>query len=284
MEHFVEYVVRGLLSGALYGLLAMPMSLLFLTAGTIDFAVGGYALVAAAVAGSLAGPLGLIGGMAAALLSASVMAAVFVLLKRTGNEDPITVALASFGLAVALASIVLWQFGTGAFVRPSFTVFWDLFGIRVSPQGFLNAGIGALLVAALYAVLYGTDLGRMMRAAAVNARGAELAGIRVLSVQSATFLVGGFISGLAGLLILYTSGMDFTHSLPLTLSGFGAAIIFGIQSPMRGYLGGFTMGVIEAVSAGYASAMVATLVPSLFILLVLSTSYLRQQRFTGDRP
>lgn len=284
MFQFTEYVVRGLLSGAVYGLLALPMSLLFLTTGTIDFAVGAYALVAAAIAVTVGGVGGLAAGLGAALLAAASMALIFVLLKRRGNEDPITVALASFGLAVAIASLVLWIWGTQAFVLPSFSTFWDLGGIRVSPQGFINLGLSLAMVGALYMVLYRTDLGRMMRAAAVNPRGAELAGIPVTRVQCGAFLAGGAVAGLAGLLIVFSSGLDYTIPLPLTLAGFGAAIILGIQSPLRGFAGGAAMGIVEAVSAGYASSIVATLVPSVFVLAVLSLQFVFQRRFTGDRP
>lgn len=280
----MEYVVRGLLSGAVYGLLALPMSLLFLTTGTIDFAVGSYALIAAAIAVTVGGGAGLAAGMGAALLAAALMALIFWLLKRRGNEDPITIALASFGLAVAIASLVLWTWGTKAFVLPSFSTFWDLGGIRVSPQGFINLGLSLAMVGALYFVLYRSDLGRMMRAAAVNPRGAELAGIAVTRVQCGAFMAGGAVAGLAGLLIVFSSGLDYTIPLPLTLAGFGAAIILGIKSPLRGFAGGAAMGIVEAVSAGYASSIVASLVPSLFVLAVLSMQFFFQKRFAGDRP
>jgi branched-chain amino acid transport system permease protein len=284
MFQLLEYVVRGLLSGAVYGLLALPMSLLFLTTGTIDFAVGAYALIAAAAAVTVGGLTGLAAGMGAALAAAALMACIFALLKRRGNEDPITIALASFGLAVAIASIVLWRWGTQAFVLQSFSTFWDVGGIRISPQGFINLAVALVMVGGLYAILYRTDLGRMMRAAAVNPRGAELAGIPVTRVQCGAFVAGGALAGLAGLLIVFSSGLDYTIPLPLTLAGFGAAIILGIRSPLRGFAGGAAMGVVEAVSAGYASSIVASLVPSVFVLAVLSLQFFFQRRFTGDRP
>lgn len=279
----IEYVVRGLLNGAVYALLALPMSLLFATAATVDFAIGAYALLAAAVATSIAGPLGLVAGMLAAFGASLVMAAIFAWLKRS-EEESIRIALASFGLSVAIASIVLIVWGTQPFVRPTFTTFLQIGGLRINPQGLINVAISVTLMALLYYLLRWTSLGRMMRAAAANPSGAELSGIPVLGVQSATILAGGLLGGIAGLLILHSSGMDFTASLGLTFIGFAAAIIFGIQSPVRSLLGGLAMGVVEALSSGYTSGMVTSMVPSLFMLLVLMTGQLGASRFSGDRP
>lgn len=278
-----EYVVRGLLNGAVYALLALPMSLLFATAATVDFAIGAYALLAAAVATSIAGPLGLVCGLVCAVAASAVMALVFIGLKRSGEES-IRVALASFGLSVAIASIVLIVWGTKPFVRPTFTTFLQIAGLRVNPQGLINVAISVALVALLYYLLRRTNLGRMMRAAAANPIGAELNAITVLGVQCTTILVGGLLGGIAGLLIVHSAGMDFTASLSLTFIGFAAAIIFGIQSPVRSLFGGLTMGVVEALSSGYTSGMVTSMVPSLFVLLVLVGSHLNASRFSGDRP
>jgi branched-chain amino acid transport system permease protein len=279
----IEYVIRGLLNGAVYGILALPMSLLFATAGTVDFAIGAYALLAAAVATSMAGPLGLAAGVLTALAASAVMAVIFALLKRSGEEN-IRVALASFGLSVAIASIVLLIWGTQPFVRPTFRTMLEIAGLRINPQGLINVTISVGLVALLYYLLRRTNLGRMMRAAAANPVGAELAAIPVLGVQCGTILAGGLLGGLAGLLILHSAGLDFTASLSLTFIGFAAAIIFGIQSPVRSLLGGLAMGVVEALSAGFTSGMVTSMIPSAFMLVVLLTGQLGANRFAGDRP
>jgi len=279
----IEYIVRGLLNGAVYGLLALPMSLLFATAGTVDFAIGAYALLAAAVATSVPGIAGLIAGLASALVASAFMSVIFVLLKRSGEEN-IRVALASFGLSAAIASIVLLVWGTQPFVRATFATVFEIGGLRINPQGLINVAISVAFVGLTYHLLRNTNLGRMMRAAAANPMGAELAGIPVLGVQCATILAGGLLGGVAGLLILHSAGLDFTASLSLTFIGFAAAIIFGIQSPVRSLLGGLAMGVVEALSAGFTSGMVTSMVPSLFMLLVLLGGQLGSSRFTGDRP
>jgi branched-chain amino acid transport system permease protein len=221
--------------------------------------------------------------MLAAIGASLVMAAIFAWLKRS-EEESIRVALASFGLSVAIASIVLMVWGTQPFVRPTFTTFFQIGGLRINPQGLINVAISVTLMGLLYYLLRFTNLGRMMRAAAANPGGAELSGIPVLGVQGATILVGGLLGGIAGLLILHSSGMDFTASLSLTFIGFAAAIIFGIQSPVRSLLGGLAMGVVEALSSGYTSGMVTAMVPSLFMLLVLMSGQLGASRFSGDRP
>ncbi len=279
----IEYVVRGLLNGAVYALLALPMSLLFATAATVDFAVGAYALLAAAVATSIAGPLGLVAGLLSAFAASAIMALVFAGLRRS-DEESIRVALASFGLSVAIASIVLIVWGTRAFVRPTFASVLQIGGLRINPQGLINVAVSVSLVVLLYWLLRRTNLGRMMRAAAANPAGAELSGIPVLGVQCTTILAGGLLGGTAGLLILHSSGLDFTASLGLTFIGFAAAIIFGITSPVRSLLGGLAMGVIEALSSGFTSGMVSSMVPSLFMLIVLMSGQLGANRFSGDRP
>jgi len=157
-------------------------------------------------------------------------------------------------------------------------------GLRINPQGLINVAISAGLVAVIYHLLQNTNLGRMMRAAAANPAGAELAAIPVIAVQCGTILVGGLLGGVAGLLIMHSAGLDFTASLSLTFIGFAAAIIFGIHSPMRGLLGGLAMGVVEALSAGYTSGAVTSMIPPLFMLLVLFSGQIGSRRFAGDRP
>jgi branched-chain amino acid transport system permease protein len=279
----LEYIFRGLLNGSVYALLALPMTLLFTTAATVDFAIGAYALIAAAVATAIPGPLGIVAGLAAALAASGVMAIIFVLLKRTSKEG-IRVALASFGLSLALSSIVLIVWGTKPFARQTFTTVFEFGALRVNPQGLINVAVAVGLVGLTWLVIQRTQLGRMMRAAAVNAPGAELAAIPVIGVQCGSLLAGGLLGGIAGLLILHSSGMDFTASLGLTFIGFAAAIIFGIQSPVRCLAGGLAIGVIEALSAGYTTGMVTSMVPSLFMLIVLLSGQLGASRYSGDRP
>lgn len=284
MIHFAEYVLRGALAGAIYALLAAPMSLLFATARTIDFAVGSYALIAAAVAATLGGTGGIEAGLAAATACAGVMALVFIALKRIGCEDGIVFALASFGLSAVIESLVLWFWGAKSFIASYAAVSWSIGEIRLDQQGLFNLLVAAIVLAMLHVLVRHSSLGRMMRASAVNAVGAILAAIPVEGLQMGVYLAGGMLGGLAGLLVLYSAGIDFTAPLGLTLSGFGAAIVFGVGSPLRCLFGGIAMGVAQALASGYLSEALSAMTPFLFILFVLSTRPADAETLAGGRP
>jgi branched-chain amino acid transport system permease protein len=260
------------------------MSLLFATVRTIDFAIGAYALIAAAVAATIGGDAGIAAGLIAAVVCASIMALVFTALKWLGCEDGIVFALASFGLSVAIGSFVLWYWGAKSFIVSYSAASLSIGDIRLDHQGVLNFAIATLMVAALQIVIRYTSLGRMMRAAAVNAVGASLAAIPVDRLQIGVYLAGGLLGGLAGLLVLYSAGIDFTAPLALTLSGFGASLIFGVNSPVRCLFGGIALGVAQALASGYLSDALSAMVPFLFILFVLSTRSSDVEAPAGGRP
>jgi len=274
MYELLEFSSRGILLGVTYGLLAFPISLLFIATDTVDLAVGAYAVLGGAVAmfvgGSVNPAVGILMGILVAVLASAAIGSISLMLGRRQKGDPLVLVLASFGFAIFLESVVLTLFGKDPFIRQPFTYFWNIAGIRISPQAGVNVAIGLLLVVAVYVLLYRTSWGRDVRASANNERAALLAGIPVRALRFSAFVLAGLLAGIAGVLVLYTSGMDFASGMHLTLAGFGAAIVFGLHGPLRGFFGGLAIGVVETVSAGYANGGLASLVPLLFIFAVLT--------------
>ncbi|MDB5838415.1 MAG: inner-rane translocator [Herminiimonas sp.] len=283
MEQLIELAVRGILLGVTYGLLAFPISLIFLATDTVDLAIGAYAVLAAVTAFVIGGPLGIAAGICVATVASAITGTISGILSRRDPGNPLVIVLASFGFAVMLESTVLSGFGHDPVIRQPFDTFWNLGGIRISPQAGINVLVGTLIMFALYLLLYRSPWGRMMRASAINPRGAQLAGIPVRAVQFSTFLLTGILAGIAGVLILYTSGTDFAAGLHLTLTSFGAAILFGLQGPMRGFIGGIAIGVVESLSAGFASGGLATMIPLIFIFTVLATGKMSREGIAGGR-
>jgi branched-subunit amino acid ABC-type transport system permease component len=265
----IDFIIFGIVIGVSYGLLALPLSLLFVATGTVDFALGAYAVVAGLVCFVIGGPLGAVAGILSAVLAASLVGVISRLIDQSRRSDHLTLVLASFGFAIFLESLVLSTYGEQPFVRHPFDDYWDILGARVSPQAGINLAAALIVLAMTFGLLYATPVGRMMRASAVNPRGATLAGVPVSLTRASTFVFAGFLAGVAGVLYLYTSGLSFSSGMHLALSGFGAAIIFGLRSPVRAFLGGIAIGIVESMSNGYLPTHIATLVPLLFIFAVL---------------
>lgn len=283
MYELIEYVVRGALLGVTYGLLAFPVSLVFITTGSVDVALGAYAVLAVAVMYMVGGPVGVLLAIGAAVLAAGIVGIISMRLNRPGAVDHLIPVLGTFGLATFLESMILSNFGTAPMIRQPFDTFWNVFGIRISPQFGINVAICLLILGTLYFIINRTPFGRAMRASAVNPTGAALAGIPVRRIWFATYILGGLMAGIAGVLILFTTGADYSTSFTLTIWGFGSAIIFGLRSPLRGFLGGLIIGITQALCAGYLPSSLSTTVPLIFIFVVLALGKNNQIAATGGR-
>lgn len=279
----VEFVVRGLLLGVTYGLVALPIAILFATTDSVDMAVGGYAVLAAAISLLLPGPVGIAGALAAGVLASAITGLIALKINKPGAGDPMTGVLASYGLASFLESFVLSGRGPDPMIDQSFAVWWNIGGLRIDPQFAINALIALLCLGALSFLLFRTPYGRSMRASAINPFGASLAGVPVWRVWFSTYLIGGALAALAGILIVKSTGITYNTGLPLTLSSFAAAVLFGLQGPSRAFLGGLVMGLIESLSNGYLGGAWGSSVPLLFIFVVLASGRASKQSLVGAR-
>lgn len=283
MFELAEYLLRGALLGVTYGLLAFPVSLLFVTTGSVDVALGAYAVLSVAVMYMVGGSTGVALAIGASVLASAVVGVISMRLNRPGAVDHVIAVLGTFGLATFLESFILTLFGTSPMIRHSFATFWNVGGIRISPQMGINITVCIVILVVLFLVLQRTPFGRAMRASAVNPVGAALNGIPVRLIWFSTYLLGGLLAGVAGVLILFTTGADYSSAFTLTIWGFGAAIIFGMRSPLRGFAGGLVIGIVQALSSGYLPGAWATAMPLVFIFAILSMGRMNQIAATGGR-
>lgn len=281
MISLLNFLVIGIALGAIYGLIATSMGLIWQSTKVLDLAVGGYAAVAGMVTAAFGFPWGIPAGLGAAVLASLVMGLVFLGLQKRGVSDQMSAAFASIGLLFASTSFVLWFFGTEPKYVEFITGMWTVGGVSISRQGAFNAAVVILLVGCVLWMIYRTPMGEVLRATAISPRNARLIGIPVRRVQLSMFAVSGLLAGLAGVLMVFTRGMSFGLGLTLTIAAFGAMIVFGVRGLVTALLGGLVIGVVEAVGAGYFPASVASMVPLVFILVVLVTGRFKLE---GARP
>jgi branched-chain amino acid transport system permease protein len=132
-------------------------------------------------------------------------------------------------------------------------------------------GVTVLMLAILYVLVYRTKMGVAMRACSTSIPNAKLMGINTNQIISMTFGIGAFVAGIGGLCIgSYYNAVYSTMGYMLGMKAFASAILGGIGSLPGAVLGGFVMGVVECLGAGYISTGYQDAYAFLVLFLILT--------------
>lgn len=250
----IEWIdaVAGLRVGLMYALLALAYFLFARTTDTINFAVGGYAMAAGLLFGTLVtrGSVPAFVALAAAVLLAAALggateALVVRPISRRGRDEFVAV------LAIAALLFVLQQlagivFGRNAVVAsPLVDGELSLGDEVISFQDVITiVGSVAVVVAVGVWVARGRS-GRMMRAVGDNEDAALTLGVPVARVRIVTACTAGALAGAAGALAAPQAGLTFHSGVVLSIGGFIALVIGGMGSPYAPLLGGLLLSFLE---------------------------------------
>jgi branched-chain amino acid transport system permease protein len=266
-----QFLVDGLMAGALIGLGAIGVTLTYSILGFANFAhgefvaFGAYAtlVVASAIGALIAGSDQLIGPLSIswAVIAASVvamgltgamaLALDFALFRRLrGKGAAISLVMASFGASMAIRALLEFAFTS----RPAYFT-RDLqiampvgLGLKITPDQIALLILTAAVLLATHALLTRTQIGRAMRAVAENPPLARVAGVNVDETIRVVWLIGGALAAasgvMLGLLVQIRPFMGFDLLLPM----FAAAILGGIGSVPGAFLGALIIGLGEAAT------------------------------------
>ncbi len=276
----LDLLVNGIVAGSLYTLVAMGFNILYRPTNVFNFAQGDLVMLGAMLCASSMAMWGLpwIAGATIALGGVAIIGlveeriAVAPVLRRSSSGHAWVITTLSFSMIIANLVGRIW--GPDPIpVRPPpplTTETFDLFGMNISSYQI------ALIVATIALVFgvesfYRTRAGKAVMAVAEDREAALLRGIAPEQLSRWSFLLGGAVAALAGVLaapLLYAS----TGLGPsLLLKGFATAAVGGIGSNRGALIAGYIIGLVEATAAvalspGYQ--MAATFAAMLAILLV----------------
>ena len=130
--------------------------------------------------------------------------------------------------------------------------------------------LGVVLMAGLQLLVNRTRLGRQMRAVAADREAAEMLGINVNFVITATFFLGSALAGVAGIMggLLFNQ-VTSTIGFIAGLKAFTAAVVGGIGSIPGAMLGGLVIGVAESFVTGYISSTYSNLIVFGILIVVM---------------
>jgi branched-chain amino acid transport system permease protein len=277
MQLFLQQIVEGLASGAIYASLALALVLVYRATRVVNFAQGEMATFTTYLAWQLNewGVPFWASFMIVAVLSFGLGALVFRLAIRPVMTAPDhTIVVICIGLFVGFEAICLWVWGSDAYAFPR--IFsdkaWTLGGIRFTAA---NLGVLAVLCAlalGLTAVFRFTRIGLAMRASAAEREKSPLVGIRVETMLMFGWGLATVFGFIAAVLIAPKLFLSPPMMVPVVIYALAAATLGGWDSPVGAIVGGLVVGVAESLGATFVSFIGSELkiaVPFAVMALVL---------------
>jgi len=250
----IPAVLNGLMTGAVYALVALGLTLIYGVLHIINFAHGAL-LSAAMFAAFFAFRLLGLDPYVAAFLIAPLFFALGYGLQRfiigpASHGDDRNMLLVTLGLAVVIENALLYAFraDTRTIDLPyAFETINVGFTFLAIPRlvGFAAVFVVAL---ALWAIMNLTDTGKAIRAVAKERLGAQLSGIDVAHIYAMTFGLGTACVAIAACLLMPTFYVNPTVGNAFVLVAFTIVVLGGMGSVPGALIGGLVVGVVESLS------------------------------------
>ncbi len=254
VDIYLNVAVGGILTGLVYGLMALGLSVIFGVVRVVNFAHGEMMTIAMYIAVVLFGSFGLDPLVMLVPIAAVLFAFGYVLQAGLINAFITRPEHSQFLLLLAVALILvnglLIIFGPDAqSVRTSYAFDSFQWGKLIVDATKLYAALAAIVVAAtLFAFFRFTDTGTAIRACADNHMGALTVGLDVNRLYALTFGLGAACVGAAGTVLVLIIDVTPPVGPIYTLLAFIIVITGGMGSMPGALLGGVLIGVTEALA------------------------------------
>jgi branched-chain amino acid transport system permease protein len=260
-------IVGGLTSGSIYALIALGYTLVYGVLRLINFAhsevfmfgtFGGlFALIGLSHHGNVTNPWYLAIAAVPAMLFAATIA--FLLerfayrpLRRKGATR-LAFLISAIGASLFLQSVMLVWRGRDYETYPDTIVVKQIFkfgNVQISNHDIIVFVAMIVMVVALDLLVRKTRIGKGIRAVAQDPETAGLMGVNIDRIITATFIIGGVLAGVAGLLYGLRFNTRFDIGFIPGIKAFTAAVLGGIGNIRGALVGGLALGLIENIGAG----------------------------------
>lgn len=276
MNMLVPQLVAGLSNGSILLLAALGLSLTFGQMGVINNAHGEFMMAGAYTAyvmstvfasKTLALGLALVAGFVVAGLLGLLLD---VLLLSRMRTRPLDTLLVTFGVSLVLQQVARDIFGsTGVYAQApeALTGPVTLFGYDFPASRLFIFVVSVVCVAALYAVLKFTPLGRRIRATAENRDLAEVSGISTATVDHLTFFIGSGIAGIAGVALSLLNSISYNFGTSFIVQAFLVVVAGGVGQLKGAVIASFALGLCQSAIELPTSSSIAQM--SIFLIVVI---------------
>ena len=290
-----EVAVSGLLSGILYAFVALGFVLIYKASGVFNYAQGIMVLFAALCFVRLVSLFGASGpgepgfwialAATAAIMVLLAMAIERLVLRPLVNQPPLTMFMATMGLAVGLEGVTaiiggnqIYTLDIGISDDPI-----EIAGILVRKLDLFAVASATILVMALAAFFQFTRIGRGLRAVADDHQAAQSIGIPLRTIWIVIWSISGGVALFAGIVWGAKLGVQFSLSV-LALKSLPVLLLGGFTSIPGAIVGGLVIGASEKLTEVFLAPVIGGAIETWFpYVFALAFLLVRPQGMFGEK-
>jgi branched-chain amino acid transport system permease protein len=287
LDVFLQQLINGLSLGGIYALIALGYTMVYGIIELINFAHGDVytlgtffslmILTLLGVTGVVTGPA-LIVVVAVTIIGAMILCGLTGVIierlayRRLRNAPKLAPLITAIGMSFILENLMLYWRGPSPVTFPDVIPNPDvvLGSVTIQTKQIMVILLAIVLMLVLQVFVYNTKLGKAMRATAQDKDAAQLMGININTTIALTFLIGSALAGAAGFVSgVYYGSTWFLNGFAAGLKAFTAAVLGGIGNLAGAMLGGFLIGLTEAMTTQFISDQWSNVVVFSVLVLVL---------------
>jgi branched-subunit amino acid ABC-type transport system permease component len=286
LSQYLVQIVAGLGTGAVLFLIASGLTLVFGALRIINFAHGSLYMIGAYVTVTLAAEFGfgnaifwIVIVLAALVVAAGGLIMEVFFFRPIYRRPLLTQLLVTFSFVLIVNGIIREFYGAptrSTDVPPFLQGSVGVLDGRVPKYQFFFMAVAVAVAVVLWAVLYRTGLGRMVRAAVSDPTLLGLSGVNVRFLYTGVFVIAAFFAGLAGALVTLQGTVSLDLGVDAIILAFVVVVIGGLGSLSGAFIAALLVGVAQALGILWVpQASIAIVFAVLVVVLAIRPQGLR---------
>jgi len=268
-----QVVISGILSGALYSMVALGLALIFGVMRVINIAHGPLLMLGAYATFFLWHGLGINPyltlpiSMAALFLLGMLLQRALVF--RVVAAPELSSLLLTFGVSIALVNLAQLMFTSDLRAIEYVTGSWVVGPLALSKPRVVAFVVASAVAGGAFAFLQTTRLGKAIRATSQSREVALVCGIDVGRIHMITFGLGTALAAAGGTLISVIVAIQPEMGQVWTFKSFLVIVLGGAGNYPGALLGGLLLGLVEQLASLFLTAQLSEVVAYVLLVVVL---------------
>lgn len=273
---FLQFLFSGLTTGAVYALVGIGFNIVYNSTSIINLAQGEFVVIGGLLMWFFSESLR-IPFFFSVILTITASGLVGLIIERLTirpllkKGDLLLMIMVTIAVSILMRGLLMFKFGKEPYSFPPFTEGEPLviYGAVIQQQTLWVIGITGFCIVMLYFFFNKTIHGKAMRACSVDPKAARLVGISVSKIVMLSFVISAVVGAIGGIAITPISLMEYDKGPMLAVKGFCASIMGGLGRGRGAVIGGFVLGVLESLTAGYIHSGLKDAVALIIMLFIL---------------